>query len=150
MNSFETNRIARELVANELIKRGIGSIHTSGKQKIRMHATSRSTGRTITIQVKSKRKGNWHSTIKEGQQFNTPPDNENQFWIFIALEHNPRFWIVPDWWIRDYIQTKHQQYLDSHGGHRPVNDESDHCSISVEGIHNWENRWEELGVLATT
>jgi hypothetical protein len=111
-----------------------------------MHVTGKNNGRTVILQVKSKRKGNWHSNINEGKQIDTPPETENKFWVFVALERKPKFWIVPDWWIRNHIHTHHQQYLKNNGGHRPVNDDSEHCSIVVESLHDWENRWDVLEI----
>ena len=62
MNAHQTNRFARELVENALLERGAGSVHTSENGKKLLVAMSMDNKRTVTIQVKAKNKGNWHTS----------------------------------------------------------------------------------------
>ncbi len=146
MNSHETNRSGRNLVENELIMRGAGSVQTVGTQQIRLRATSQDGSRTVIIKVKTKRKGNWHTSANEGIVVNTTAENEEQFWVFVEFDDEPKFWIVPDRWIRSNIQKTHEEYLREHGGHRPINDDSDHHSINNYRIQEWQNKWDLLEI----
>ena len=146
MNAHQTNRLARELVENALLERGAGSLHTSENGKKLLVAMSMDNKRTVTIQVKAKNKGNWHTSTNEGRPAQTIPTAEDKFWIFVQLGTQPRYWIVPDWWIREILYREHLRYLVENGGHRPVNDSSDHQSVHVAYISEWENRWDVLGI----
>lgn len=147
MNAQQTNQFARELVAKALSERGVGSVSTVGTTKKLLIATRADGEWTVSLHVKSKRKGNWHTSTKEGVPASTIPIKEDTFWVFVELRDTPKFWIVPDWWIREILYRDHLRYLVDHGGHRPVNDASEHQSITAESIKDWENRWDILGIL---
>ena len=82
--------------------------------------------RTIYIQVKTKRSGrSWQSSIVNGKRTKPPaePLNETVFLVFVDLgdsDSSPRYWIVPDWWIRNDIYKAHKAYLKRPGGHAPA------------------------------
>jgi hypothetical protein len=150
MNSHETNREGRKIVEAELLRRGAGSVISSGTRKVYLHASNRDGSRTVQIRVKTKRKENWHSTIVEANPVDTSSDleNENSFWVFVDLGSEPRFWIVPDWWIRNDIYEKHERYLEEHDGRRPINDDSDHHSIDENRLEEWQDKWEILKIFS--
>jgi len=73
------------------------------------------------------------------------------FWIFVDVgqQHTaPRYWIVPQWWIRNDIARAHQAYLDRHGGRRPSNPQSTHHAIEEHRVAQWEDRWDILEIFA--
>jgi hypothetical protein len=146
VNSHETNREGRRIVEAELLRRGAGSVISDGTQKVLLHATGSDGNRTVIIKVKAKRKENWHSTAGEGKSVEVVPENEDNFWVFVDVEGAPKFWVVPDWWIRNDIYEKHEQYLKEHGGHRPVNDDSDHHRIEESRLEEWQDKWEILKI----
>jgi len=108
-----------------------------------LHATNSSLSRTVELQVNSKQKGNWHTTTDETEPSDRPLDF---FWVFVDLGGTPRYWIVPDGWIRHDIHEAHQQYLNKHGGHRAQNDASNHHAINESRLENWHNTWDILGI----
>jgi len=147
MNSHETNSKGREIVKTELLRLGAGSVaEVIEKSKVRLNATSSDGSRTVTIRVKVKRKENWHSTASEGMSSDVAPKKEINFWVFVDLGSVPKFWVVPDWWIRNDIYEKHEQYIKEHGGHRPINDDSDHHSIEESRLEEWQDKWEILKI----
>ena len=148
MNSHELNREGRRNVEAELLRRGAASVTSRGTRKIHLHATNSNHSRTVELQVKTKRKGNWHTRTDEAKPTDTPLDLEDvrNFWAFVDLGDAPRYWIVLDWWIRNDIHEAHQQYLNKHGGHRAKNDDSNHHSIDESRLENWQNKWEILGI----
>src|SRR5207237_931594 len=61
MNSHELNREGRRNVEAELLRRGAASVTSRGTRKIHLHATNSNHSLTVELQVKTKRKGNWHT-----------------------------------------------------------------------------------------
>ena len=113
----------------ELLRRGAASVTFS---KRHLHATNSNHSRTVElrVKVKTKRKGNWITSVKEAKPADKALNLEyvRNFWVFVDLASAPRYWIVPDGWIRNDIHEAHQEYLKKNGGHRPINDELDHHS----------------------
>lgn len=146
----QTGRAGEYYVAAELNRRGAYAVTFTGNMpKIDVMASSTDRTRTVFIQVKTCRAGDWQTSIDEGKQCE-PDNNENRFWIFVRLATNndksPEYFIVPDWWIRNDIYTNHQSYLAKHGGVRAVNPKAKHHSISSKRIQKWKDRWDSLGV----
>lgn len=143
-------RAGEYYVAAELNKRGAFAATFAGNMpKIDLMACNQDQSRTIHIQVKTKRRGRtWHSSIVGSKPMN-PPADETNFWVFVdlgGLDAFPRYWIVPDWWIRDNIYRTHEAYLDSHGGKRVRNPDSTHHSINENRLEEWQERWDILGI----
>lgn len=146
-------RVARAgeyFVVAELNKRGAFAVPFGGNMpKIGIIACDSDESRIIHIQVKTKRGGKtWHSSIV-GSQPMVPKHDERDFWVFVDLgdvQTSPRYWIVPEWWIRDDIYQAHQAYLKKHGGIRPRNPDSTHHSIDESRLERWKDRWDVLGI----
>ncbi len=143
-------RAGEHFVAAELNKRGAFAVTFAGNMpKIDLIACDRDQSRTIHIQVKTKRGGRrWHSSTVGSGPMEEPADETN-FWVFVDLgdlQAHPRYWVVPDWWIRDDIHRAHQSYLDSHGGRRARNPDSTHHAIDESRLKEWQDRWDILGI----
>jgi hypothetical protein len=143
-------RAGEHFVAAELNKRGAFAVTFAGNMpKIDLIACNQDQSRTIHIQVKTKRGGRtWHSSIV-GSKPMDPPADETNFWVFVDLgdlDASPRYWVVPDWWIRDNIYKTHKTYLDSHGGKRARNPDSTHHSINESRLEEWQEQWDILGI----
>lgn len=129
----QTGRAGEYFVVAELNKRGAFAVPFAGNMpRIDILASNSDESRTVYIQVKTKRGGRtWHSNILDGQSM-LPKSDELKFWAFVdlgGLDDHPRFWIVPDWWIKNNIFETHRAYLDRHGGVRPGNPNSTHHAI---------------------
>ncbi len=139
-------------VMAELKMRGADAEAIVDKRRTFLKVSKSGDNRTIQIRVKTKRgKTNWHSNISEAKAIdNLPkPEDETLFWVFVNLNDYktpPRFWIVPDSWMRNDIYTAHEEYLARYGGRRAENDESDHHSINEKRLTEWEGKWEVLGI----
>jgi hypothetical protein len=60
-----------------------------------------------------------------------------KFWAFVDLGGDraaPRYWLVPDWWIRNDIYKTHQEYLGRHGGRRARPPDSTHHGIEEKRL----------------
>ena len=148
MNSNQVNREGRGIVEAELLRRGASSVVPQGTRRVLLLATSANASRTVDIRVKVKRRGNWHTSIDEGRAIDRSlaPEDSSSFWMLVDLGGPTRYWIVPEWWIRNHIYETHRDYIAEQGGHRPVNDSSRHHSINEMGIAQWQDRWEVLGL----
>ena len=148
----QTARAGEQFVAAELNKRGAFAVTFAGNMpKIDLMACNQDQSRTIHIQVKTKRGGrSWHASIVGCAHMQPTPD-ETTFWIFVDLgevDAAPRYWVVPDWWMRDNIHSAHQAYLNRHGGMRARNPDSTHHAIDEGRLDQWQGRWDVLGIVA--
>jgi Holliday junction resolvase-like predicted endonuclease len=146
----QVGRSGEYFTVAELNKRGAFAVPFAGNMpKIDIIACNDDESRTVYIQVKTKRGGKtWHSSIV-GSRPMSPIEDEKNFWVFVDLgdlDAHPRFWIVPDWWIKDDIYKAHQAYLNRHGGHRASNPDSMHHAIDEKRLSQWQERWEILGI----
>jgi len=65
--------------------------------------------------------------------------------IFVDLTgDHPDFYIAPAQWVRDEVKRRFEQWLDSKGGTRPRNPESDHATLELDHISRWHRRWDVL------
>lgn len=147
-NSHQVSSEGRSFVESELRKRGAGSVTSEGTRKIYLQASNSDRNRTIQIQVKTKRKGNWHSNTDEAEEIETPPNPKDvrKFWVFVDLSDGQRYWVVPDWWMRNDIHEAHQAYLARYGGRRAKTQDSNHHSIDEKRLEQWQDKWESLGI----
>lgn len=146
----QVGRAGEYFVVAELNKRGAFAVPFSGNMpKIDLIACNQDQSHTIHIQVKTKRSGRtWHSSIV-GSQPMLPLENETNFWVFVDLgdlDAFPRYWVAPDWWIKDDIYKVHLAYLNRHGGRRANNPDSTHHAIDENRLSEWQGRWEILGI----
>jgi hypothetical protein len=149
----QVGRAGEYFVVAELHKRGAFAVTFAGNMpKMDMIACNHDQSRTIHIQVKTKRGGrSWQSSIV-GSKHMEPPETSleaTDFWVFVDLgdlETAPRYWVVPDWWMRNDIYTAHQAYLDRHGGTRARNPDSKHHAIDERRLKEWRARWDILGI----
>lgn len=143
-------RAGEYFVAAELNRRGAFAVTFAGNMpKIDLMACNQDQSRTVHIQLKTKRGGkNWQTSIIGCQPMN-PPKDETVFWVFVdlgKLNTSPRYWIGPDWRIRDNIYQAHKDYLGRHGGKRPRTQDSTHHSIDESRLQEWRDRWDILGI----
>jgi len=143
----QTARAGEHYVAAELNRRGAYAVTFAGNMpKIDILASDINQTRTVSIQVKTRRTGSWHSSIDEGKKC-TEPQDEISFWIFVDLEDSskpPSYFIVPDWWMRNNIYKEHKAYISKHGGSRARNPKSKHHAIPIKRIKQWQDRWDIL------
>jgi hypothetical protein len=147
-------RAGEYFVLAELNRRGSHAVGFAGNMpKIDLMACSQSQERTVRIQVKTKRGGRtWHASTLAGRPSTPPahPCDETSFWVLVDLggrDTSPRYWIVPEWWMRNDIHIAHQSYLAAHGGKRARNQESTHHAIAEDRVAQWLGTWEVLGIL---
>jgi hypothetical protein len=143
----QTARGGEYFVAAEINHRGANAVTLTGNAPhIDVLAWDNQGTRRVNIQVKTRRSGSWHTSIREGGQSGENLD-ETTFWIFVDLSKQaPDYYVVPDWWIRNDIWKAHTAYLERHGGQRPGNPNSQHHGIRLDRIVEWKDRWDLLRI----
>jgi hypothetical protein len=76
-------------------------------------ASDKAQTRTVSIQVKTRRRGSWPSDIRRGEPLDVA-QVDDRFWVFVDLRkpaEPPQYYVVPDRWMRNNIYEVHQEYL---------------------------------------
>jgi hypothetical protein len=146
-------RAGEHFVVAEINKRGAFAVPFAGNMpKIDVIASNKSQSRTVLIQVKAKSGGQrtWQTSVREGKPIGKlSPSDATSFWVLVDLglpESPPRFWIVPDAWIRNDIYRNHRAYLAKHGGRRARSQQSLHHAIDEKRVAQWHNQWNLLDI----
>jgi len=142
-------RAGEHFVAAELNRRGAYAVTFAGNMpNIDILASDSALERAVMIQVKTRRKGTWHSSTVRGMR-RSEKDANGKFWVFVDLpdapEH-PSYYVAPEWWILNDIFEHHQAYLKRHGGRRARNPDSTHHAIQRTRIEEWRDRWDVLKI----
>jgi hypothetical protein len=103
-------------------------------------------GQKLSLYVKTRRRGDWQTTVGHGQP-RSQDDDETNYWVFVDLtEERPAYYIVPEWWIENDIFETFQAYLARHGGRRALSPSSTHHGIKTQRIAQWRSRWDLVGL----
>ena len=122
----------------------------------------RQDGKSIPIQVKTVRKGSV-SVGNAGHYFTiyfdettSPPDiiqsvgrkkkiNKDLIFVVIFCKKElevAKFYICKQGDIQDIVRKRYKEHLDKHGGVRPRNSESKHCTYGEKDLLKFENNWD--------
>ena len=135
--NHQTGRAGEHYVAAELNRRGYYAVTFAGNMPdIDVMASNADRTRTIYIQVKTKTRGNWQTRV--GEAYKQP--NPDSLWILVDIPDGagPRYWIMPDSWIRGFIKEQYEAYTEKF--------KTDHMSLSYKQVSGWEDRWDLLGL----
>ena len=146
----QTARAGELYVAAELNRRGAYAVTFAGNMPgFDILASNVNRNRLVFLQVKTRRVGNWQTTVNQGRPMLEDPD-KNEFWVFVDLwkhdDEPPDYYIVADWWMRNNIFEVHQEYLKRHSGTRPRTQASLHHKIELPRVAHGSNKWERLGL----
>jgi hypothetical protein len=150
LNTQQVARTGEHYVAAELHRRGAYAVTFSGNMPdIDILASDVGQTRTVSIQVKTKTAGTWHTTITRGQPRKENPD-ENRYWVLVDIGRDPElppdYWVVPEWWMVNHIHVRFQDRIAAHGGRRLRNPDSKHFAIIPKNVVEWRDRWDLLGI----
>jgi hypothetical protein len=143
LNNQQVGQAGEHFVAGELHRRGAYAVTFSGNMpNIDILASDVDRSRTVSIQVKTKTTGTWHTTITRGEPREANP-GEDRFWVLVDIgrdsEPRPDYYIVPEWWMVNHIHTRTRE---KKLGER----ESTHFAIIPKNVADWQERWELLGI----
>jgi len=147
LTSQQVGYAGEHFVAAEIHRRGGYAVTFSGNMKgIDLLASDADHVRKVSIQVKTKRRGDWHASIRDGRERDENPD-EDRFWVFVDLgDEQPTYRVAPAWWVENDIYHEHRRYLARHGGRRAVNPKSTHHRIQPSRIAEWLDCWDVIGI----
>jgi hypothetical protein len=150
LKNHQVGQAGEHFVAAELHRRGAHAVTFSGNMPaIDVLASDVDQTRTVAIQVKTKTAGTWQTTTRRAAPRPEKPDDA-RFWILVDIgkdsELPPAYFVVPEWWIRNYIYEGFREYLAQHGGARPNAPESTHYSLKPADMEEWRGRWDLLGI----
>jgi hypothetical protein len=122
-NNPQKARAGRHFVAAELHRRGAGKVTFSSTQRsVEIVASDADEARTVTLRVKTKTTGDWQTTGVLGEPRAEDP-GESRFWVLVDIGTDPSipasYFVVPEWWVFNYIHEEFQTHLARHGGRRP-------------------------------
>ena len=104
-------------------------------------------GGEVRLLVRARTAGAWQTRASYGEP-RVQDAYPTRFWVLVHLNRGTaQCYVVPDWWMRNDIYEKHEEYLRAHGGSRALNPESDHHAIRTERVAQWLDRWDQLHVL---
>ena len=147
LSNQEKARRARERIVGELHRRGAINVSVNRQGLVyEIMASSADTGREYTLRVKTKASGEWQTDTRLGEPRHEDPE-ETFYWILEDRGGEPHtYYVVPNWWMANYIHHELAAHLESHGGRRPVNPRSTHCAIKPRDVAPWRARWDQLGL----
>jgi hypothetical protein len=143
-STAEVAAYARSIVLREIARRGGDAREVRLGRRSEIHGGS--PAGDFRVRVRSRRRGDWQSSIREGDETGDP----GRYWIFVDLgTDEPRFWVLPDPEVIDGIRRRHREYLARNDGHRVQNDSSLHCRITTVDVAHGAARWDRVGLRCT-
>lgn len=150
LEKFDNHSIARIGMAalkNEIVRLGGQNLKESSPAKRNMLEFDSLNNFRMQLRVKTMTKGGWQASIKDAES--SPEQEKGRFWVFIEvsqLSGDKKFYIAPEHWVKKDIFDKHREYLDRNNGARVSRADSNHHSIKLERVSEWESRWDLLGL----
>ncbi len=150
-----TKQVGEYLVACELARRNLLVATFSGNVPDYDLIATDSHGNSCPIQVKTIRKGTWQFSIKNFIDVSMDGDIQNLgrikpmnipelICVFVIASRSygkDQFFVLKWGEARKIIIKEYKHWLDSHGGKRPRNPYSFHCSLTPDRIMKYKNNW---------
>ena len=137
-------------VVEEVTRRGGHALVEHAGTKREVVVTGESAEGRLRLLVRTRTAGDWQSRASYGEP-RAPQEHSTTFWVLVHLGPGAaQCYVIPEWWMRNDIYEKHEDYLRSHRGSRPVGHESDHHAIRTERVAQWLGRWDQLPVLRSS
>jgi len=147
MDNHSIARIGMAALKNEIEKLGGQNLKVSSPSKRNILEFDSPGNLRMQLRVKTMTKGGWQASIKDADS--NPEQEKSKFWVFIEVSqlsgHN-MFYIAPEHWVKKDIFEKHREYLDRNNGARVSGADSNHHSIKLERVSEWQSRWDLLGL----
>lgn len=154
-----TARTGELFVAAEINRRGaVAAMFLVGMPGYDIHMFNPKSGKPLTIQVKTKRKGDWQLSLttfgydSQLNQLQAQPTLAD-FYVFVDLHDGssdsltkpPRYFIASGHEVYDKIHILQSKYLE-HRKKKPRDEiKSPHMKLTEGDVGPWENRWDLLG-----
>lgn len=134
LNNHQVHDFARFHAAAAALADGCRHVEVSGPQ-------TRLTIDGRTVQVSSRRQPGSPWQVSAAH----PVVDDAAAVIFVDLTGDvPDSYIAPAQWVRSDVKSHFATWLESRGGVRPRNPESDHSTVELDRIRQWHQRWDVL------
>lgn len=148
--NHQVGQAGEHFVAAELHRRRAHAVTFSGNMpSIDVLASDADHQHTVAIQVKTKTSGTWHTSTTRGAA-RSEDTADDRFWVLVDIGRDPTrppsYFIVPEWWVQNYIHEGYAGYLARHGGQRARNPASTHYAIQPRDVEQWRDRWDLLNI----
>lgn len=158
MSTGRSNQLIKQvgeyLVASELARQGLLVATFSGNVPDFDLIATDSKGSSCPIQVKTIKGGAWQFSIDKFANIDRkgkkqiigkkkPLSIPQLVCVFVLTEkyRKDQFFVLEWAKVQDILINKYKRWLDSHGGIRPRNPESLHCSIVPSDLIKYEDNW---------
>ena len=152
-----TKQTGEYLVAAELRRGGMVAATFTGNVPHYDIIASNNHGQVRHVQVKAIRSSGWQLSIDRFVEVSAEGDKQllgasrpspvpGLVFVFVKLRGTgrDRFFIVTWEELVEIVVADYSAYLAKHGGVRPRNPKSRHCSLSPESLKLFEDRWDLL------
>lgn len=152
-----TKQTGEYLVAAELCRLGMVAATFTGNVPDYDIIASDGQGQVRHVQVKAIRSAGWQLAIDRFVEISMEGDRQvmgalrpspvpGLVFVFVRLKATgrDRFFIVRWEELTEILVADYAEYLKKHGGVRPRNPKSRHCSLSIRSMTPFESRWELL------
>lgn len=130
LNTHQVHDFARFQAAAAALLNGCGTVQVTGRQ-------TRLTVDGKTVQVSSRRLPGSPWQVNAHR----PVVDDAVAVIFVDLTGDvPDFYIAPGPWVRADVKQHFAAWLESKGGTRPRNPDSDHAGVELDRIRQWHQR----------
>jgi hypothetical protein len=145
------------LVAAELSRRGLIATTFTGNVPHYDIIASDECGRHVSVQVKTVRGSSWQFDISRycpitfdgkrqvvGKPLKCPVQRLVVVFVQVSDDRDDRFYICSWENLRDMLIEGHTRWLDKHGGIRPKNPESLHCTLLESQLVPFRDKWDTV------
>jgi len=148
-------QVGEHLVVAELGRRGIIATPFSGNVPD-IDVLAYANGKSLPIQVKAQTKGNL--SVDAGKYLEIKFDGNSQsvqgkskdiernlIFVLVKVGANSGlddFYVYDQGIVQDLVYAEHSSFLQKHGGVRPRNPMSTHCSYYVKDLEEFKDNWD--------
>jgi len=148
-----TKQVGEFLVAAELARQGLLAAVFSGNTPDFDLVATDERGRSVPVQVKAITGQGWQFDVSRFADIRFDGDRQvigtlkpygaNLVCVLVRVGETgrDRFFVLPMRTLQRRILANHQAWLTKHGGVRPKNPKSMHCSVSLSDVERYEGRW---------
>lgn len=142
MDTMTTARTGLNLVATQLVRRGLQVTECREGRRLFLRVETRHGWRVIAVSTRTG--GTWQTSTRYGSK-PAPQEGDGRLWVFVDLSvPTPSYYVVPYRWMSEDIHDAHTAYLARHGGRRAGNPKSSHHAVQEQRIAQWQDRWDLL------
>jgi len=152
-----TRQIGEYLVAAKLMEKGWYATTFTGNVPLFDIVATNDLGKTIKVQVKTVKTGDWQFDMKHFVEIKIDSTNRSQemgemvklpsdlYYVFVKIDSenimSSNFYVISAGDFQSFLVDRYQEYLQSIEGKRPSNPESTHSALEENEIKDFKDNW---------